>query len=179
MRAINLLPETLQEKQKKAKVHTLVNAASIILLIFASTILAALFFYRVHLTNQGNMLHEEESQLELSLTNLREEEGLYRYIGLKLSGLSGNLKKRQVYGGEIAKLKEVFSNTVVVTKMSIDQNGKILVSGEAASYPDLAIKLADLAKEKILQEFEIAGLSVDQKKGVVNFDLQGKLANGF
>lgn len=175
MAEINLLPEILKEKQKSAKTHFLINGLSIILLILTSAILAVLFSYRLSVTQNLNTLSQRTGVLENSIEQFREQEGLHKYINLKLTSFAKNLEERKVYGSQLAKIREVLSNTAIITKINLQKDGKASISGEAASFPELAKKFAALEKTDIFEGFEITNLRLDQEKGIVEFSIDGKL----
>ena len=172
---INLLPEILKEKQKSAKTHFLINGLSIILLIFTSAILAVLFSYRLSVTQNLNTLSQEVRVLENSIEQFREQEGLHKYINLKITAFATNLEERKVYGSQITKIKEVLSNTAIITKINIEKDGKASISGESASFPELSKKFTALEKTEVFEVFEIASLRLNQEKGSVEFGIEGKL----
>lgn len=174
MRDINLLPETLQEKQKKTRFRFLANTGSVIFLIFISIVMAVVFFYRSYLTQTLNVPAKNQSEAENEIAQFREEEGLYRFLGLKLTSLNQNLQERKTYGAKIGKIREVFANTANLTKISMEKD-KVSLAGEAVSFPDLAAKLSSLEKIKLFETFEITGLEINKERGRVDFTIQGNL----
>lgn len=174
MRDINLLPETLQKGQKESKRRLLVNSLSVILLVFASTILVILFSYRSHLSQNLQTFSKNQKQIENEIAEFRETEGLFRFVGLKVAAFSEELTKRKSYGIRIAKIREIFANSATLTKVSLSDKGEAHISGEVVSFPELAIKLVSLNKSLIFENFEIVSLGLSQEKGVVEFGIQAK-----
>ncbi|MBM4402110.1 MAG: hypothetical protein FJ044_02600 [Candidatus Cloacimonetes bacterium] len=174
MPEINLLPETLQERQKSAKLRHWANALSIILLIFASTVLVVVFFYRLRLNQNLQTLTENQNQIEKAISEYREEEGLFRFAKLKLSAFSQDLTKQKTYGAKIAKIREIFVNSATLTQISLDEKGEAYIAGEVVSFPELAAKLSLLNKALIFENIEISSLGFNQEKGVVEFAIQAK-----
>lgn len=171
---INLLPQILQEEQKTARARLLVNTVSIIALVLFSTILAICFSYRLRLTKNFTSLNQKIGGLEQDIAGFREEEGLYRFLTLKIDAFAENLKERQVYGSNVKKIREIFTNTANIEKMTIEKD-MITIFGEAVSLPEVAAKFAMLQNSRLFEDFEITSIGVNQEKGVIEFGVQGKL----
>ena len=171
---INLLPQTLQEEQKTARIRLLANTVSVIALILFSTFLAVCFSYRLRLTKNLTSLNQEIGSLEQDIAKFREEEGLYRFLTLKIDAFAENLKERQIYGSNVKKIREIFTNTANIEKMTIEKD-MITIFGEAVSFPEVAAKFAVLQNSKLFENVEITSIGVNQEKGVIEFGIQGKL----
>ena len=171
---INLLPQILQEEQKTARIRLLANTVSVIVLILFSTFLAVCFSYRLRLTKNLTSLNQEIGSLEQDIAKFREEEGLYRFLTLKIDAFAENLKERQIYGSNVKKIREIFTNTANIEKMTIEKD-MITIFGEAVSFPEVAVKFAVLQNNKLFENVEITSIGVNQEKGVIEFGIQGKL----
>lgn len=173
---INLLPEELKRKQKLKKIYFLANLLSITFFLILSAVLLTLFSYRHYVTADLNSSVIEADQLRSQLRTLRSNEGLYRYIQIKVSYIDQNLSARPQYGEKLSRLQEIVQDAITIRNLEMDNEGKVLLSGEAESFVVLAETLKAISvDENLLSDLTLTKLSKEKETGKIGLSFMGSL----
>lgn len=176
VRTINLLPEQLRKKQKIKRIYFFVNLFSIALLFILSSILLALFSYRHQVTSSLNSLTIEADHVRSQLERLRNNEGLYRYIKIKVTYLGEKLNTRPLYGDKLFRIQEVAKDSISIVDLEMDHEENIVLSGETESFATLANTLLVLTtEENLLHDLELTKLGKEKETGKISFTINGSL----
>lgn len=162
------------EKKSSSKIYVL---AMILIIIFVGF----LFFYKYRIAAQVTDKEKvfDNLQTELSSKKNQQIENQIKDINSATAILSSAEKTKYLFRVFIDDLKSKITNDSKLDNLSIDQNGKMTISGQSKNYRAVADLAEALGSSTKLKNVNILSLSqsAESSESTVNFSISAEISD--
>jgi len=148
MREINLFQIYRKISEKEIRLIRGAKVASLILLIFYCLLVTGFFSYWLILRRQNEVVNSKIQSQKQRINELKEVETMQTFVQQRLSSLSPILTQEAVdYKKILTQMESLIPEGVVISKIGIDQEGRLLLTGTASN----AVVLADFLERLLVK----------------------------
>lgn len=175
---INLLPETLNIKQKRKMVSRRTFAAGVIFLLLTLILSFGILSYGEIQRQEELKLAQELKREKTEVQSLKETEGVYRFLKVKAEFLSQALTQKKDPVEPYLKIREVAThNQINVTGFTYNQ-ASIEILGNSQAYFNLSSFLEELVSSTSslpMESLQLKNIYQNGEKGQIEFSLMVKI----
>jgi len=164
---ISLLPKTHEARLKTEVKKTLVLFLSLIAISFFIFFWLVILGYSQSHENDLKDIENKISVLEAQTESLKDVETQAQIIEAKLSGL-GFLFENRIYWSEFfGELEKITLKKVLYDNLTANASGKVIFSGVAGSYEELAKLIFSLRSSPKIEKVDLNSAKWQSKEGIV------------
>src|SRR5690606_2125564 len=143
---INLLPQQSDENTHLSRQRKMVNQVSAIVLVMAIIAVAGLFAVKFTLDQQLNAIASDIESQSQRIEAKKNEEGIQTSLIQRIEGLKSFFGEQNHYSDFLATFNKTIPDSLSLSDMMVAQDLKVTLTGNVASYADLAGFYAKLAQ---------------------------------
>lgn len=142
---INLLPQQSEENTQQKRQRKMVNQVSTIVLVIAIAIVVGLFSAKLVLDQQLNAIAADIQSNTQRIQAKKNEEGIQKSLIQRIHGLDAFFAQQNHYTKFLTEFNKTIPTSLSLTDMMVASDLKVTLTGNVASYADLAGFYAKLA----------------------------------